>query len=111
MSSSEADIQSVLTPTLKHGNGEHIRHRLSSSGVVICVAVSEKYIVLSLDDKTIHVFSAAGEPVAVFRDYPQNAWSLTLRDDVLLSGEIGGGIRRWDLAERYVSLPLSLTRW
>ncbi|ETI21016.1 hypothetical protein G647_07359 [Cladophialophora carrionii CBS 160.54] len=112
MSSSRAELESVHSPapapTSEHDTDKHIRHKLSSSGVVVIrVSVSEKYIVLSLDDKTIHVFSAAGEPIVVFRDYPQNAWSLALRDDVLLSGEIGGGIRCWDLAERHLigSLP------
>ncbi|EXJ55466.1 hypothetical protein A1O7_08393 [Cladophialophora yegresii CBS 114405] len=106
MSSSHVERESFHRS--EHDTDKHIRHKLSSSGVVIRCAVSEKYIVLSLDDKTIHAFSAVGEPIVVFReDHLQNAWSLAFRDDVLLSGEIGGMIRCWDLAERRLTRSLT----
>lgn len=92
----------ISTPTRQRESDSHTRHKLSSTGIVIAMAVSEKYIVLSLDDKTLHVFTAAGEPVTVLRDYPQNAVSLALQDSVLLTGEVNGGIRYWDLTTRYV---------
>ena len=73
------------------------RNKLSSTAVVIKVCLSPIYIVVSLDDATIRVFSARGEPRAVLQGHDKNTWSLALQDEMLLSGEIEGDIRYWDL--------------
>ncbi len=101
MVSFPSEASRTSRPTWNPSNEEPIRHKLSTSGVVIRTVVSKKYIALSLDDRTIHVFSSVdGEALTVFRDNSQNAWSLALQDDLLVSGEIGGAIRVWDLRER-----------
>jgi len=89
-------------PTWQQNDGKHVRHKLSASAVVIRLAVSSKYIVLSLDNKTIHVFSAAGEPLVVFRDQDENIWSLALQDDILLTGNMVGNVLCWELNKRFV---------
>jgi len=97
MSLSPEEKEIIPKPTWKQDSGKHIRHKLSDSAIVIRLAVSSKYIALSLDDKTIHVFTAEGEPVTVFRDQGDNVWSLALQDDLLLTGEVGGNIQCWDV--------------
>lgn len=64
--------------------------------------LSSKYIVISLDDKTVHVFNPDGELLHVL-NHDAIVWSLALRDNILLCGEVGGRIRSWDLVSGSVS--------
>ncbi len=76
--------------------------KLSDTAVVINLCISTKYITLSLDDKTIRVFSTSGEVLHTLGDSQQNVWSLAVKDDTLLSGETSGEMRSWNLSTGYV---------
>lgn len=111
MSSSHDDEDFVPNPTWERGTSSHIRRKLDTSQLVIKMVASDKYIVFSVLDRTIHVFTAAGEPHTIFRDWPHEATrTLALRADTLLSGELGGSIRCWDLATWYVLSTKALMR-
>ena len=75
--------------------------KLSDTAVVISLCMSTKYITISLDDKTIRVFGATGETVNTLTGSQESVWSLALNDDMLLSGEVEGAIRFWDLNTGY----------
>lgn len=53
---------------------------------------------VSLDDKSVHVFGQNGQTLHVLRSNNDDVWSLALNDDTLLCGEIRGQISPWDLA-------------
>jgi WD40 repeat protein len=76
--------------------------RLSYTAVAINLEVSPKYIVVSLDDKTVRVFDSGGELLHLLK-HEAIVWSLAIHDNMLLCGEIGGGIQSWDLLGGSVS--------
>ena len=90
------------------------RQKLSDTAVVITMQVSLKYIAVSLDNRTVHVFNSDGEPLHVLSGHSGNVWSLALNDETLLGGEIGGKIQSWNLLTGYESfhpnnLPFGLS--
>ncbi|KAL9103763.1 MAG: hypothetical protein Q9163_001222 [Psora crenata] len=87
------------TSTLSWAQHEGVtrRQKLSDTAVVITMQMSPKYIAVSLDNKTVHVFNSDGEPLHVLGEHSGNVWSLAVNNDTLLSGEIGGNIQSWDI--------------
>ena len=73
------------------------RHKLSDTAVVIALSRSHRYIAVSLDDTMIHVFTSDGHLHSTLGGGTKSSYCLALRDDVLLSGEVGGEIQYWDL--------------
>lgn len=71
--------------------------KLSALGVAITMHLSPNYIIISLDDKTVHVFSPDGELLHVLNGHEDNVQSLALNRDTLLCGKRGGEIQSWNL--------------
>lgn len=78
------------------------RRELTKNAVAITMKLSPSYIVVSLDDKTAHVFDHDGELMHVLSGHESNIWSLALHENTLICGEVGGSIRSWDLVTGYV---------
>lgn len=82
--------------------------RISYTAVAVNLEHSSNYIVISLDDKSVRVFDVEGKALHVLR-HKTVVWSLALRDDMLVCGEVGGDILSWDLGSGlvFVSRPFA----
>ncbi|MCJ1417181.1 hypothetical protein MMC32_003521 [Xylographa parallela] len=77
--------------------GSMQRQELSDKAIAITMEMSAKYIAVSLNNKTMHIFNSDGEPLHVLSEHSGNVWSLALKNDTLLCGQVGGNIQDWDL--------------
>ena len=77
------------------------RQELSDKAIAITMEMSAKYIAVSLNNKTMHIFNSDGEPLHVLSEHSGNVWSLALKNDTLLCGQVGGNIQDWDLLTGY----------
>jgi hypothetical protein len=75
-------------------------HRTIVGGSTITIAshITSQYIAISLDNKTVSVFTSDGENLHVLRsrDHYQTRCLLVLGKS-LICGNVGGNIETWDL--------------
>ncbi|KAM3076913.1 hypothetical protein ACMFMG_003619 [Clarireedia jacksonii] len=75
-----------------------VTHVLPGKGAVTDLKVTEQYIALALDDTKIYVFNSNGTHRNTLQeDYIKSTWTMAICKDTLVSGEIDGDIRVWDL--------------
>ena len=79
---------------------------LSKDAVVTACSVSAAYIAVSLDNTTIHVFSAEGQPLRILNGHSRPCRSQALQGNKLLAGDTSGEIRVWDLSTGYVCVSI-----
>lgn len=76
------------------------RARISDNAVAITMHSTSNYLVVSLDNNTLHIFNSDGGLLFILRSPKSNVWSLALTEDTLLCGEVSGEIQKWDLMTR-----------
>ncbi|KAK9470801.1 WD40-repeat-containing domain protein [Dipodascopsis tothii] len=73
------------------------RHITTDQGVVTCLHLTDRYIVVALDNSRIHVFSAAGRLLHTLTGHVMGVWAIMVWGDVLVSGGCDRDVRVWDL--------------
>ncbi|KPI39514.1 F-box/WD repeat-containing protein 7 [Cyphellophora attinorum] len=73
-------------------------HPLQDPGVVTSLHLTDKYIVVAMDNAKIHVFDTAGRPQHVLRGHVMGVWAMVPWDDILVSGGCDRDVRVWDMS-------------
>ena len=74
------------------------RHITPDQGVVTCLHLTPKYIVLSMDTARIHVFDVEGNHLRVLAGHLMGVWAMVPWDDILVSGGCDRDVRVWNMA-------------
>jgi hypothetical protein len=75
-------------------------HRQTIEGFtnVITSHITSQYIAISLDNKSVSVFTADGKQKCVLRSWDNQTRCLLVWGSSLICGKVGGNIEMWDLA-------------
>jgi F-box and WD-40 domain protein CDC4 len=81
----------------KHGGKMHNCHITPDHGVVTSLHLTEKYIVVALDNAKIHVFNTDGEHQKTLQGHVMGVWAMVPWDDILVSGGCDRDVRVWNM--------------
>ncbi|KAK9323757.1 WD40-repeat-containing domain protein [Lipomyces orientalis] len=73
------------------------RHVTTDQGVVTCLHLTRKYVVVALDNSRIHVFTSDGRLIHTLTGHVMGVWAIMPWDDTLVSGGCDRDVRVWDL--------------
>ncbi|KAK9491387.1 WD40-repeat-containing domain protein [Lipomyces doorenjongii] len=73
------------------------RHVTTDQGVVTCLHLTKKYVVVALDNSRIHVFTSEGRLIHTLTGHVMGVWAIMPWDDTLVSGGCDRDVRVWDL--------------
>ncbi|KAK9367464.1 WD40-repeat-containing domain protein [Lipomyces kononenkoae] len=73
------------------------RHVTTDQGVVTCLHLTKKYIVVALDNSRIHVFTSEGRLIHTLTGHVMGVWAIMPWGDTLVSGGCDRDVRVWDL--------------
>ncbi|KAL1893846.1 hypothetical protein Cpir12675_003913 [Ceratocystis pirilliformis] len=90
--------QRYLVDAAWKNGGIHIRkHITQEGGVVTSLHLTDKYIILALDNASIHVFNTQGEQQKTLKGHVMGVWAMVPWGDILVSGGCDRDIRVWNL--------------
>jgi F-box and WD-40 domain protein CDC4 len=80
--------------------GGKVAHRqiTPDQGVVTSLHLTEKYIVVALDNAKIHVFDTEGCHQKTLQGHVMGVWAMIPYDDILVSGGCDRDVRVWNMA-------------
>lgn len=81
----------------RHGGRAVSHHITPDQGVVTCLHLTPKYIVVGLDNAKIHVFDPDGDNQKTLTGHVMGVWAMVPWGDVLVSGGCDRDVRVWDL--------------
>lgn len=87
----------VDTAWKQGGKMEH-RQITPDQGVVTSLHLTDKYIVVALDNAKIHVFDTEGCHQKTLQGHVMGVWAMVPWDDLLVSGGCDRDVRVWDMA-------------
>ncbi|KAK7530231.1 F-box/WD repeat-containing protein pof1 [Phyllosticta citribraziliensis] len=67
-------------------------------GVVTSLHLTDKYIVVALDNAKIHVFDTDGQHQKTLQGHVMGVWAMVPWDDILVSGGCDRDVRVWNMA-------------
>jgi len=67
-------------------------------GVVTSLHLTDKYIVVALDNAKIHVFDTEGSHQKTLQGHVMGVWAMVPWDDILVSGGCDRDVRVWNMA-------------
>lgn len=81
-------------------SGGRVDHRqiTPDQGVVTSLHLTDKYIVVALDNAKIHVFDTEGCHQKTLQGHVMGVWAMVPWDDVLVSGGCDRDVRVWNMA-------------
>ena len=78
------------------------QHRTNDHGVVTTLCMSEKYIIVGLDNSNIRVFDEDGKFQITLTGHETGVWAMVIvGEDHLVSGGCDRDMRLWDLTTGY----------
>jgi F-box and WD-40 domain protein CDC4 len=86
----------------KHGGKVDHRQITPDIGVVTSLHLTDKYIVVALDNAKIHVFDTEGCHQKTLQGHVMGVWAMVPWDDILVSGGCDRDVRVWNMATGYV---------
>lgn len=82
----------------KHGGVMEHRQITPDHGVVTSLHLTDKYIVVALDNAKIHVFDTDGNHQKTLQGHVMGVWAMVPWDDLLVSGGCDRDVRVWNMA-------------
>jgi WD40 repeat protein len=76
-------------------------------GAATCLEVTNKYIIVALDNATISILDHSGKFLRNLRGHVMGVWAVAACDDLLASGGVDRDLRIWDMSNGYVLNKLS----
>jgi hypothetical protein len=64
---------------------------------VVATHITSQYIAISLDNKTVSVYTSRGERLHVLRSQDNQTRCLLIWENSLVCGKVGGKVETWDL--------------
>ncbi|CAN6649725.1 hypothetical protein TRVA0_024S00320 [Trichomonascus vanleenenianus] len=89
--------QYMLNAAWNSGGRLAARYVISNPGVVTSLIMSNRYIVIALDNSKIFVFREDGKMLRSLFGHVMGVWALTLLENTLVSGGCDRDVRVWDL--------------
>jgi WD40 repeat protein len=81
--------------------GENVstKHILSSTSVVVSFHISTNYVIIGLDNASIHIFLGSENKIVNVLQHDRAVWALGVWEDTntLVAGGSGGELNVWDL--------------
>ena len=72
-------------------------------GVVTSLHLTDKYIVVALDNAKIHIFDTEGRHLRCLQGHVMGVWAMVPWGDTLVSGGCDRDVRVWDMATGYLN--------
>lgn len=82
----------------RSGGKVQSRYITPDQGVVTSLHLTDKYIVVALDNAKIHVFDANGSHQKTLHGHVMGVWAMVPWDDYLVSGGCDRDVRVWNMA-------------
>lgn len=82
----------------RNGGRMHSRYITPDQGVVTSLHLTNKYIVVALDNAKIHVFDAQGAHMKTLHGHSMGVWAMVPWGDILVSGGCDREVRVWNMA-------------
>jgi F-box and WD-40 domain protein CDC4 len=82
----------------RKGGESIIKHITPDQGVVTSLHLTEKYIVVALDNAKIHVFNTVGDHQRTLQGHVMGVWAMVPWGDMLVSGGCDRDVRVWNMA-------------
>ncbi|MBA7489767.1 hypothetical protein ES702_00301 [subsurface metagenome] len=74
------------------------KHITPDQGVVTSLHLTDKYIVVAMDNAKIHVFNTSGDHQKTLKGHVMGVWAMVPWDDILVSGGCDRDVRVWNMA-------------
>lgn len=87
----------MIDSAWRHGGTTLARHITDDFATITWSSLTNKYIVLGLDNAKIYVFARDGRFLRTLEGHESGVWTLDVDDDVLCSGGCDKVLRVWDL--------------
>lgn len=92
--------QRYLVDAAWRNGGQRINKFITQEGgVVTSLHMTDKYIIMALDNACIHVFDTEGEQMKTLSGHVMGVWAMVPWGDVLVSGGCDRDIRVWDMVK------------
>jgi F-box and WD-40 domain protein CDC4 len=88
----------MIEAAWRKGGGSIIKHITPDQGVVTSLHLTDKYIVVAMDNAKIHVFNTVGEHQKTLKGHVMGVWAMVPWDDILVSGGCDRDVRVWDMS-------------
>ncbi|RMZ75616.1 hypothetical protein DV738_g5381, partial [Chaetothyriales sp. CBS 135597] len=88
----------MIEAAWRKGGQSIIKHITPDQGVVTSLHLTDKYIVVAMDNAKIHVFNTVGEHQKTLKGHVMGVWAMVPWEDVLVSGGCDRDVRVWDMA-------------
>lgn len=75
-------------------------------GVVTSLHLTDKYIIVALDNAKIHIFDVEGRHLRCLQGHVMGVWAMVPWGDTLVSGGCDRDVRVWDMASGYAFIPV-----
>lgn len=89
----------------RSGGKAESRSITPDQGVVTSLHLTDKYIVVALDNAKIHVFDTNGEHQKTLQGHVMGVWAMVPWEDVLISGGCDRDVRVWNMKTGYLCRP------
>lgn len=96
----------MIDSAWKHGGTTIARHITDDFATVTWSSLTDKYIVIGLDNAKIYVFARDGRFLRNIVGHESGVWTLDIDDDTLCSGGCDKLLRVWDLATGHCNYVL-----
>jgi WD40 repeat protein len=90
----------MATKTFEPPGNTVMKHALSHTGVVASFHTSTNYVIIGLDNGSIHIFSRTENKIINVFQHDCAVWAFDVCDETntLVAGGAGGELNVWDLA-------------
>ena len=82
----------------RKGGESIMKHITPDQSVVTSLHLTEKYVVVALDNAKIHVFNTVGDHQRTLQGHVMGVWAMVPWGDMLVSGGCDRDVRVWNMA-------------
>ena len=82
----------------RKGGESIVKHITPEQGVVTSLHLTDRYIVVAMDNAKIHVFNTKGDHQKTLKGHVMGVWAMVPWDDILVSGGCDRDVRVWNMA-------------
>ncbi|KAK4940954.1 hypothetical protein LTR10_018998 [Elasticomyces elasticus] len=88
----------MIEAAWRKGGQSIVKHITPDQSVVTSLHLTDKYIVVAMDNAKIHVFNTMGEHQKTLKGHVMGVWAMVPWDDILVSGGCDRDVRVWDMS-------------
>ena len=88
----------MIEAAWRKGGESIVKYITPDQGLVTSLHLTDKYIVVAMDNAKIHVFNTVGEHQKTLKGHVMGVWAMVPWDDILVSGGCDRDVRVWDMS-------------